>query len=102
MAYLCIENIENLSYLYKIHIFFKSVFFEKNSLKNVHIRTQILTISILALLAGFDDGKLKNETFPNSYRCDIENNLYYHGMAELIRWVQPPKTPLYGEIGPRF
>ena len=23
-------------------------------------------------------------------------------MAELIRRVQPPKTPLFGEIGPRF
>ena len=35
-------------------------------------------------------------------RCKIKTLLYYHGMAERIRWVQPPKSLLCVEIWSRF
>ena len=39
---------------------------------------------------------------PNWVRSDIKKCLYYHGMAERIRWVQPPKSLLCVEIWSRF
>ena len=68
----------------------------------MHSRTQILTISKSGFLEGLDDGKLKNDFFPKWKWSDLLTDLNYHGMAERIRWVPPPKSLLCVEIGPRF
>ena len=92
------------SFLYiKYTHFSKVCFFRKeNSLKNVHGRTQISTISKSGFLEGLNDGKLKNVFFPKWKWSDLLTDLNYHGMAERIRWVPPPKSLLCVEIGPRF
>ena len=59
-----------------MHTFFKSAFSEKNSLKSVVSRTQILTLSESGFSEGLDDGKMRNVFFPKSKWCDIEKNLY--------------------------
>ena len=50
---------------------------------------------------SFETETAKTQLLFPGPRGQNEKCLYYHGMAELIRWVPPPKTFLFGEIGPR-